>query len=359
MICNNCGLEIKENSVCPLCNNGTENKIDGDFSNLFKEEKVNIDFNIKNILNDIDFKNEFENITVQEAALKDQYLEKDLSAVNIDKISIINDYYMKSIEIYKTKQKKNLELFDVTMLQSHVASFNDIVNNCNKFKKMVDDVALKNKLDNTIKAYNKEIHYIKKYFILPLYDTEGLLNRSKIVKLLLTLVSILLVLIVTKLPFFDMIYNFVQYFTSYWSDKVDFTLKTILIGNSLSVIGSVYLTEILFQIFLNITIKNKNFQVDTNKRFDILTAVALVSLPLSFLNIYISYATMAIFAIYTIVLTIKCFLIKKWNLESILEKVGAIFINLVILTISFWDLIEKLTSFIMYNSISKLLAHFF
>ena len=346
MICNNCGLEIEENSVCPLCKNGTENIINGDFSNLFKEEKINIDFNIKNILNDVDFKNEFENIAVQEAALKDQYLEKDLSALNIDKISIINDYYMKSIDIYKTKQKKNLELFDVTMLQSHVASFNEIVNNCNKFKKMVDDVALKNKLDNTIKTYNKEIHYIKKYFILPLYDMEGLLNRSKIVKFLLTLVSILIILIATKMPFFEPIYKFVQYFTAYWSDKVDLTLKTILIGNSLSVIGSVYLAEILFQIFLNITIKNKNFQVDKNKRYDILTAIALVSLPLSFLNIYIACASMAIFAAYTTTLTVKCFLVKKWNLESILEKVGTIFVNSTILIISFWKLVGYLTNLI-------------
>ena len=319
MKCNNCGLELNT-QICPFCGHDSSSLPDSDYSELFKEEKIDIKFNMRNILNDVDYKNEFENIQVKEAELSKQYLEKDLSQDNIEKVKEINSYYKKSLEIYKTKQKKNLELFDITMLQSHVASFNDIVNNCNKFKKMVDDKILKNELESTIKSYNKEIHYIKKYFILPLYDTPGLLNRSKIVKLLLEVLSVaFLYSLFLYTGLVDLVGKPINYFTEHWG-PVTPESKALAIDYCLSILGGIYLSEVLFQVFINITIKNNNFQVDKGKKYEIHLAVCLIGLVLSCLRpaFFIGY-TIAFFG-YILFKTLKCIFVKKWNIESIIEK---------------------------------------
>lgn len=334
MTCKTCGLELKNFPICPFCGNDKDYDSLEDFSNLFTEEKVKIDFNMKNILNDVDFRNEYENISVKEADISKQYLEMDLNAVNIDKINIINDYYVKSIEIFKKKQKKNLELFDIQMLQSHVASFNEIVNNCNKFKKMVPDQKIKNNLDKTIKLYNTEIHYIKKYFILPLYDTPGLLNRSKIVKLVLDVFSIALIYSILYFTgLINLIGRGIHYFTEHWSAVTELQ-KSLSFNFCVSTLGSIYISEIFFQLFLNLTIKNKNFQVDKNKKYEIHIAVALVGFVLSCLHTYLFYGYIAGFFTYTGYKTVKCILVDKWNIESIIEK-AAIVLCLIYLIVQF------------------------
>ncbi len=322
MKCNNCGTIINTN-ICPFCGTNQEDFKKEDYSNLFSEEKIRIDFNIKNILNDVDFRNEFENITVKEASLDKQYLECDLNDINIEKIVKINDYYLSSLDIYKKKQKKNLELFDIQMLQSHVASFNEIVNNCNKFKKMVPDEKIKNKLDNTINLYNTEIHYIKKYFILPLYDTPGLLNRSRIVKLLLEVFSVFAVyFLLTKTLLIEKIGSVVIWFTASWNGDSTDAQKLTALAYCIATLSGIYIAEILFQIFLNITIKNKNFQVDKNKQYEIHAAVALVGLVLSCLYSVFFYGYVGVFFLYITYKVIKCILVDKWNIESMLEKIA-------------------------------------
>ena len=324
MICNNCGLKIKDVNICPFCGNNPNEKIAFDYTDLFKEEKINIDFNLRNILNDVDFQNEYENLQVKEANISEQYQEFDLTDSNIDNIITINNYYNKSLEIYKTKQKKNLELFDITMLQSHVASFNEIVNNCNKFKKMVQDNKIKSDLNLTIKKYNKEIHYIKKYFILPLYDTPGLLNRSRIVKALIDIVSVLfLYIFISKTGIADLVVKPILYFSASWGPVSDLQ-KLNALKYCVSSLAGIYLSEILFQIFINITIKNKNFQVDKNKKYDIHLAVGLIGLVLVCLKPIFFIIYSLIFAGYIIYKLIKCISTKKWNFESILEKIFAL-----------------------------------
>lgn len=349
--CKSCGLEINTN-ICPFCGTNQESFTNKDFDDIFKEEKIEIDFNIKNILNDVDFRNEFENIKVQEANIENQYLECDLNDINIEKIVKINDYYVSSLDVYKKKQKKNLELFDIQMLQSHVASFNNIVDNCNKFKKMVPDKKIKKALDITINSYNKEIHYIKKYFILPLYDTPGLLNRSKIVKLLCDVASIFIIffaLMATKLS--DKISGVVVWFTSNWGDTTD-TQKIIATTYCIAVLMGIYLSEILFQIFLNITIKNKNFQVDKNKRYEVHAAIALVGLILACMKSYAFYGYVAVFFAYITFKTIKCILVDKWNIESLLEKAFIVILTFIFYCNFFVLLLTKLgDSFNMLSSI--------
>lgn len=343
MKCNTCGIEINTN-ICPFCGNKQDEVFQKDLESLFKEEKIQIDFNIKNILNDIDFRNEFENIKVQEASLDKQYLECDLNDINIKKIVKINDYYTSSLDIYKKKQKKNLELFDIQMLQSHVASFNNIVDNCNKFKKMVPDEKIKKALDKTIKDYNIEIHYIKKYFILPLYDTPGLLNRSKIVKLLCDIFSIFVIfftLMTTKAA--DKIGGVVTWISYGWSNTTD-QQKIVAVAYALSVIGGIYLSEVLFQIFLNITIKNKNFQVDKNKRYDVHATIALVGIILACLNPIFFYGYVGAFFAYITFKTIKCILVDKWNIESILEKIAISILTFILYCNFFVLLLTRLST---------------
>ena len=332
MICKNCGLKVNDQNICPFCGTAIGSVSNEDYNDIFKEEKMQIDFNIKNILNNVDYRNEFENIKVEAASKKDQYNGMDLIPENIEKIDIIDDYYNDSVNIYKKNQKKNLELFDIQMLQSHVASFNETVNNCDNFKKMVPEEAIQDKLDKTIKSYNKEIHYIKKYFILPLYDFDGLLNRSKIVKCLITLLSICICNLLLTLPVFSGVFSLIHM----WCEGFVEVFPRTVIKLSLSVLGSIYLAEILFQLFLNITIKNKNFQVDKNKKFDIHWAVALLAIPFSCLTIYVAYASHFVFLAYIVFVAVKCILVKKWNLESIIEKIACVIIVLILFANNFF-----------------------
>jgi len=187
---------------------------------------------------------------------------------------------------------------------------------------MVKDKSIIASLDQTIKLYNTEIHYIKKYFILPLYDTPGLLNRSKIVKLLLDVFSI--VFIYSLLLFTGLINIFggvVTWFTNGWGPVSD-EQKIIALNYCLSTLGAIFLSEVLFQIFLNLTIKNKNFQVDKNKKYEIHAAVALIGLVLSCLNPALFYGFVGIFFAYMLFKVIKCIMVDKWNVESIAEKIG-------------------------------------
>ena len=195
--------------------------------------------------------------------------------------------------------------------------------------KMTDNTELKKKFKNTIKLYNTEIHYVKKYFILPLYDTPGLLNRSKIVKCLLVIVSVFLVYVILSLKhngiyLFNFLYKIVDWITQSYPTSFDLDTKAFVVINALSISASPFIANVFFDIFLSITIKNKNF----------LIAFYLLSIVLSILNIYLLYGFYAAFIFYLMFFSFKCLAVKKWNTESIIEKVLCFVISFIIIILS-------------------------
>ena len=334
MICEKCGFEF-EDAKCPVC----EGVDISDIDTLFKEEKIDINFNLKTIVNDVDYRNEYQNVEVKDADEKFQYKGKDLTDTNIKRLHEINDFYLSRLTRYKTGTKKLLETFDVPKLQALVASLNEVVNKCSRFMKMTGNAELKKKFKNTIKLYNAEIHYVKKYFILPLYDTPGLLNRSKIVKCLLVIVSVLLVYIIMSLKhngvyLLNPLYKMVDWWTQAYPPHFSLETKAFVVMNALSISASPFIANVFFDIFLSITIKNKNFLVDKGKKYEKLIAFYLLSIVLSILNIYLLYGFYAAFIFYLMFFPFKCLAVKKWNTESIIEKVLCFVISFIIIILS-------------------------
>jgi hypothetical protein len=166
-------------------------------------------------------------------------------------------------------------------LQKIVADFNDVVNMCNKYKKMTDNKAINLKADNIIDLYNKEIHYVKKYFILPLYDSEDLLAGSRMAKTFINVISLMIgYFVVVKIPG---ITNLQDFITSIMTHVTSGSLE-LRQGNLQSLIAvcfAVWLTNILFTFYIGATIKNKNFQVDKNKSYEIILTFAIIGWAVS------------------------------------------------------------------------------
>ena len=336
MICNNCGSTIINNH-CPICNDELIKLNNDKLDVLFKEEKLKIEFNLKNILNDVDYRNEYENVSIKEAEDSKQYHGHDLSERNEQNISSINKFYNRSIEQYIKKQKCNLELMDINMLQAHVASFNDVVNNCDKFKKMSTNKNNQILLRNTIKKYNDEIHYIKKYFILPLYDIDNIFNKSRLAKNLFTIISIFLMyFIFCKTPLFDMFYHFIHIFTGSYTDEIPEIAKLHNCMAMVSAVSSIGISELMFQFYIKYEVHNNNFQVDKNKNYEIHLAVILLGYVVACLIPFFAYVYNWLLILYMLFFCINSLVVKKWDVGAIIVKASMFLMTIIVAIFNFF-----------------------
>lgn len=298
-ICKNCGYHISpEITTCPFCGDNIERQdlleqsyiITPKINDLFKEEKVNIKFNTRSIVNDVDamLDPEYETLTLKTASKENQYLGADVTPQNMDRIDSILAFYHEEINNYRKKQKNELESMGISALQKIVADFNDVVNMCNKYKKMTNSKPLHLKIDNTIELYNKEIHYVKKYFILPLYDSEDLLAGSRMAKTFINVIGLLLgYFVLVKLPGITTVEQWITNLMTHATSGSE-ALRMGNLQSMISVAFAIWFTNIVFSFYISATIKNRNFQVDQGKSYEIILTFAIIGWAVSTYNQYIA-----------------------------------------------------------------------
>ena len=328
--CKFCGFILTtEKFICPLCEHSINDEIDekaiNELDKLFEEKSINIEFNSFNLLNNIDNDMDSEYIIpqVKECNKKDQYSQIDITENNINNLNNIIDYYLEDIDIYKKNEKNKLESMGIEQLQNKIQKFNKVVNDCTKFKKIVKLKSLLEKITNTINTYNKEIHYIKQYFVYPLYNAEDLLNGSKIAKTIINLFSLFIgYYIITKIGILKPIYDFILYFFNQ-TDSISLNLKNGNIDNLFSVLFAIWLTNIIFPIYISLTIKSKNFEIEKDKSYEAIITFTIVGYLVQNYNVYLAYIYNISFIIYIFYLLITGIFIKKKRLEwQIIKLIG-------------------------------------
>lgn len=340
-ICKNCGLTVEDNEdICPFCDaNILEQKnikenfiITPDLNEQFKNKNITINFNIRNIINDVDaYSSDNDNLEIAEANIKDQYLQSDITSKNQERIFELIDYYNDKLNNFKNKDKKELETKSISQLQEYVTQFNNIVNLCNKYKKIIPDKNKKSIIKNTIKSYNKEIHYIKKYFILPLYESEDLLAGSRIAKNFIQLIGLLIsYFVICNIDKVNDLVNIVIKYTEHAQTPVKHILRVVGVYNLISIPFSIWFTNIVFSLFIMYTIKNKNFQVDKDKSYEALLVYTLVGFFATQYNNQITILYTISFMIYILYLTFTNIRLKKKGLNWFITKIATIILCIVL-----------------------------
>ena len=203
---------------------------------------------------------------------------------------------------------------------------------CNKYQKIVSNGIIKNNILSTIKNYNKEIHYIKKYFILPLYDSEDLLNGSKMAKNFIYLISLILgFFLIAKIPLLEKPYEFILTFLKH-PMPINTNLKYGNIYTLVSVPFAIWFTNIMFTFYISITIKNKNFQVDKDKSYEALLMFTLVGFFAATYHPSIAILYNLFFMIYVIYITILNVKTKKRGLNWFFVKIASIILAIILET---------------------------
>lgn len=333
--CQNCGKTLNIfMKKCPFCNeeiNENKTTITKGLNDKFKEKEINIEFNLRSIVNELDYKKDYENSTIELEDEKYQYLQSDLSNNNYKKIEEIIKFYKDDINKFKDNGKHHLETAGAEELQEIIAKFNNVVNMCNKYKKFVKNNQLENKLDKIIILYNNEINYIKKYFVLPLYEAEKILASSRIAKNLLNIISIFFFYVLfSKLPFIDNLYNKIATFAITLGKDVNIELAICDINTFVSFMASLGITEILFAYYISFTIKNRNFKVDKHKNYEPIYYFVPVLFFVSLYKPIFSYIYNILFVIYLIKLNITSFFAKNLSFKCLIARILTIIISIFI-----------------------------
>ena len=332
--CKVCGYTVDiSDTNCPFCNSSIKEQdeikdtfvITPKLKDLFNEEKIEIKFNEKSIVNDVDIdlgldkKNNVKNVKH-----KDEYLQIDITNNNIERVKELLSFYEENLQEYINTKKKNLENLGIRELQEYIEEFNKIVNLCNKYKKIIKSNTVKQRINNIIKNYNKEIHYIKKYFILPLYDSEDILNGSRIAKNFINIIALLIsYFVISKVSLLEPVYAF---FIKFLEQPViiPYDLKIGNLNTLVSIPFSIWLTNILFTFYIELTIKNKNFKVDKDKSYEVILTFTVIGYLVSIYHISLSLFYNGVFILYILYLVLVNIKTKKRGLNWLFVKIASI-----------------------------------
>lgn len=332
MICNVCG---KENSIvdkkCSFCDNDiTQEYKFLDYEKEFKEKEINIQFNLRSIVNELDYKRDYENNAIDLVDEKYQYLQSDITKKNKEKIKSIIIFYNDKLSNFIKNERHKLETAGTEDLQEIIMEFNNIVNICNKYKKFINDKKIENELQNTIIKYNKEINYIKKYFVLPLYEADKILAASRLAKNLINIMSICFCyFIVSKIPFMITIYTAIANLFITAGQGVNFNLAMCDIKAFASFFIGLGLTEVLFAYYISFTIKNRNFKVDKHKNFEPIYYFVPVFFVLSLYNPILSYIYNLWFLFYIVKTVVVSLLASRFAPQWLIVKIITIIFALI------------------------------
>lgn len=335
--CKICGKSItsyKDN--CSFCNAPllTQNAriediiVTPGLNDEFKDNEINIEFNLRNIVNELDYKKDYENNAIELAPEEFQYLQSDITEKNIEKVKENIKFYNDELNNFIKNEKNRLETAGAEDLQQIIAKFNNVVNTCNKYKKFINNKDIQISLDNIIFKYNKEINYIKKYFVLPLYEADKILAASRLAKNLINISSIcIMYFFVSKLPFINTIFTFIVELFKDAGKGMNTELALCNINAFVSFMGSLGLTEVIFAYYISCTIKNRNFKVDKHKNFEPIYYFVPVIFVLSLYSPLFSYFFNGWFIFYIIKTVWVSFITNRFSPQWLMVKFTTILIS--------------------------------
>ena len=340
-ICKNCGKTITLfDKYCPFCNSliSEQKEIENDYiitpnlNEKFKDEKLDIKFNLRSIVNELDYKKDFENDAIELTDEKDQYLECNVTDDNFKKIKYNIDYYIKDLNDFKKDGKHHLETAGAEDLQELIAKFNDVINTCNKYKKFVNRKDLIIKLDKIINDYDTEVNYVKKYFVLPLYEADRLLAQSRIIKNFINMLTLFICYFsFSHIQFFQEIFNFIRILFQGAGKPITDAMFYSDINAFAAFVASLGLTEIIFAYYISFTIKNRNFKVDKHKNYEPIKYFVPVIFIVSLYAPILTYISNVIFLIYLAWLSIQSFRQKRFTPLWLGLKIATIVIAFLLL----------------------------
>lgn len=334
--CKICGKTVENLDICPLCGSklSDQNEIDDNYitkglNEKFQDKKIDIKFNLRQIVNELDYKKDFENDAIELVDEKYQYLQSDITEKNYEKIKENIKFYINDLNNFKKNEKHKLEIAGTEDLQEIISKFNDVINICTKYKKFVPDNKIKSDLDNVIREYDKEVNYIKKYFVLPLYEADKILAASRLAKNLLNLISIFFIyFVLSRLPFVQHIYDMIgTFFANVGNLSPNLFLSNIKAFASYMI--GLGLTEVLFAYYISFTIKNRNFKVDKNRNLEPIYYFVPVLFFLSLYANIFAYFYNLLFITYIVKVIISSLRQKRFLPNWIIVKIATTIIGLV------------------------------
>lgn len=275
--CKKCGKTINDfDKTCSFCDSiissqpeNSDYEITEGLNEKFIDKKINIEFNLRTIVNELDYKKDFENDAIELVDEKYQYLQSDVTKKNYEKVKSNIKYYQDDLNNFRKNGKHKLEIAGTEDLQEIIAKFNSVVNMCNKYKKFIPDKTIVSELDHVIYDYNKEINYIKQYFVLPLYEADKILAASRLAKNLINVSCIFFIyFILARIPFMQEIHNGLHILFGNVGSGLTKTMFTADFKAFSSYIIGLGATEVLFAYYISFTIKNRNFKVDRHKDYE-------------------------------------------------------------------------------------------
>lgn len=334
--CKTCGKTIKVyTDNCSFCGApiSTQNHrinetiITPNLNEEFIDKKIDIKFNLRSIVNELDYKRDYENNVIELTEEKYQYLQSDITEKNIEKVKENIEFYLNEIDDFVKNQRIKLEVAGAEDLQEIISKFNYVVNICNKYKKFVNNKQIEKDLDWVIFKYNKEIDYIKKYFVLPLYEADKILAASRLAKNLINTSCICFTyFFVSKIPFFNAIFMFIVNTFKSAGSGMNEALTLCNINAFASFMISLGLTEVLFAYYISCTIKNRNFKVDKHKNWEPIYYFIPVLFALSLYNPILSYIFNGWFIFYLVKTVWVSLVANRFAPQWLLVKVSTGFI---------------------------------
>lgn len=339
-ICKQCGKEISAfDKYCSFCNSLlSEQPEDQDviitegLNDKFKDKKLDVKFNMRAIVNELDYKKDFENDAIELTNEKYQYLQCNVTEKNYEKIKYNIDYYLKDLEDFKQNDRHRLETAGAEDLQELIAKFNNVINNCNKYKKFVKRKDLITKLDKVINGYLEQVNYVKKYFVLPLYEADRLLAQSRIMKNFINVLTLFICYFsFSHIEFFQNIFNAIRKFFMGAGKPITDAMFYSDINAFASFVAALGLTEVIFAYYISFTIKNRNFKVDRHKNYEPIKYFVPVIFFVSLYAPILTYIANIIFLVYLAFLSIQSFKQKRFAPHWMAIKIATVVISFLLL----------------------------